>query len=226
MMRRVLLGLLMLAPVLAQATGPLVPNDRDAGPDLSLRFARAKMPLDYDGRAYDTNSRWIGLSLREKAGRYVTLGMYGGYAYVTQTGNPVTAGIELDGFHAGFSLHGVLFENRRATLFYAFDYTYQKVDHKNDTQTVVIDWSQPQALFGAIIPLAPNFRFYGGGSYGRIDGEERASGTINRTTDIGRAARGGGFLGLDLATDPDGYVGVELRHGVTRGGEIYFKRRY
>ncbi|MBI3778477.1 MAG: hypothetical protein HY274_06150 [Gammaproteobacteria bacterium] len=223
---RALMGMLMLVPVLAQATGPLVPDEPNRGPDLSLRFARAKMPLDYGGRAYDTNSRWIGLSLREKASRYVTLGMYGGYAYVTQTGNPVTAGMELDGFHAGFTLHGVMFENRRATLFYALDYAYQKVDHKGDTQTVVIEWSQPQAQLGAIVSLAPNFRIYGGGSYGRLDGEERASGTINRTTEIGRDARGGGFLGLDLTTDPDGYVGVEVRYGVTRGGEIYFKRRY
>lgn len=226
MTRRALLGLLMIMPVLAEAAGPLTPDDRVAGPDFSLRFTRAKMPLDYGDRAYDTSSRWIGLSLREKAGQRVTLGMYGGYAYVTQTGNPVTAGMELDGFHAGFSLHGVMFENRRTTLFYAFDYTYQKVDHKGDTQTVVIDWSQSQAQLGAIVALAQNFRFYGGGSYGRLDGEERASGTINRTTEISRAARGGGFLGLDLTTDPDGYVGVEVRYGVIRGGEIYFKRRY
>ncbi|MBI3570343.1 MAG: hypothetical protein HY082_04465 [Gammaproteobacteria bacterium] len=226
MTRCALLGLLMIMPVLAEAAGPLTPDNRAESLDFSLRFARAKMPLDYGGRAYDTNSRWIGLSLREKASQSVTLGMYGGYAYVTQTGNPVTAGIELDGFHAGFSLHGVIFESRRVSLFYAIDYTYQKVDHKSDAQAVVIDWSQSQAQLGAIAALTQNFRFYGGGSYGRLDGEERASGTVNHTTAISRDARGGGFLGLDLTTDPDGYVGVEARYGVTRGGEIYFKRRY
>ena len=226
MTRCALLGLLMIMPVLAEAAGPLTPDNRVESLDFSLRFASAKMPLDYGDRAYDTNSRWIGLSLREKAGQRVTLGMYGGYAYVTQTGNPVTAGMELDGFHAGFSLHGVILESRHALLFYAFDYTYQKVDHTGDTQTVVIDWSQPQAQLGAIAALTQNFRFYGGGSYGRLDGEERASGTVNRTTAISRDARGGGFLGLDLNTDPDGYVGIEIRSGLIRGGEIYFKRRY
>src|SRR3989344_6100580 len=182
MTRRALLGLLMIIPVLAEAAGPLPPDVRVAGPDFSLRFARAKMPLDYGDRSYDTTSRWIGLSLREKAGQRVTLGMYGGYAYVTQTGNPVTAGMELDGFHAGFSLHGIILENRRVSLFYAIDYTYQKVDHKSDAQTVVIDWSQSQAQLGAIAALTQNFRFYGGGRYGRIDGEEGARGTGNRTT--------------------------------------------
>ena len=214
--------LLMALPVLVEAAGPLTPNERVESLDFSLRFARAKMPLDYSGRTYDTTNRWIGLALREKAGQRVTLGMYGGYAYVTQTGNPVTAGMELD----GFSLHGVILESRRVSLFYALDYAYQKVDHKGDIQTVVIDWSQSQAQLGAIAALTQNFRFYGGGSYGRIDGEERASGTVNRTTALRRDARGGGFLGLDLNTGPDGYVGIEVRSGLTRGGEIYFKRRY
>jgi len=224
--RGAFLGLLMIMPVLAEAAGPLTPDNRVESLDFSLRFTRAKMPLNYGDHAYDTNSRWIGLSLREKASQSVTLGMYGGYAFVTQTGNPVTAGLELDGFHAGFSLHGVIFESRRVSLFYALDYTYQKVDHTGDTQTVVIDWSQSQARLGAIAALTQNFRFYGGGSYGRLDGEERASGTVNRTTAISREARGGSFLGLDLNTDPDGYVGIEIRSGLTRGGEIYFKRRY
>jgi hypothetical protein len=226
MTRYALLGLLMIVPVLAEAAGPLVPDEFGRGPDLSLRFASAKMPLDYGGLAYDTTSRWIGLSLREKASQRLTLGMYGGYAYVTQTGNPLTAGIELNGYHAGFSLHGVIHESRRVSVFYALDYTYQKVDDTNDVQTVVINWLQSQAQLGMIAALARNFRLYGGGNYGRLDGEERASGTVNRTTDISRDARGGGFLGLELNTDPDGYVGIEVRSGLTRGGEIYFKRRY
>ncbi|MBI3571121.1 MAG: hypothetical protein HY082_08460, partial [Gammaproteobacteria bacterium] len=69
MTRRALLGLLMIMPVLVEAAGPLVPDEPGRGPDLSLRFAGAKMPLDYGGPAYDTTDRWIGLSLREKAGR-------------------------------------------------------------------------------------------------------------------------------------------------------------
>ena len=92
--------------------------------------------------------------LTSLAGKRVTLGMYGGYAWLTQTNNPVTAGIELDGFHAGFSLHGVLLEGQRASLYGALDYTYQKVDHKSDAQSVVIDWAQPQAQLGVMLTLA------------------------------------------------------------------------
>lgn len=224
--RAISLCLLML-PGLAEAAGPLVPSDNGHSTlDFSLRFARVEMPFDYAGRTNDTTSRWFGFSLREQASQRVTLGMYGGYAWLTQTGNPVTAGIELDGYHAGFSLHAVLLEGQRASLYGALDYGYQKADNKSDTQTVVIDWAQSQAQFGVMLTLTRQWRFYGGGSYGKIDGEERASGSVNHTLSFERDARSGGFAGLDLNMETDGYVGFEVRSGLVRSGEIYFKRRF
>ena len=225
-MKRLAFLWLMAWPWLVQAAGPLTPEDNSQGPDFSLRLARAKAPFDYGAQSFDTASRWLGVSLREPASEHITLGMYGGYAYVTQTNNPVTAGIELDGYHAGFSLHAVLVAGQYATLFYALNYTYQKVGHKRDAQTVVIDWSEAQAQLGAIVTLNRKWRLYGGGSYGYIDGEERISGATNRTTNFDRPARAGGFLGLDLNVDANGYVGVEAKTGLARGAEIYFKRRY
>lgn len=227
MRRLAALLLIFILPALAEAAGPLVPADNNSSTlDFSLRFVRAKMPLDYSGRTNDTTSRWFGFSLREKVGQRVTLGMYGGYAWLTQTGNPLTAGLELDGYHAGFSLHGVLLTGQRASLYGTLDYTYQKVDRKSDVQTVVIDWAQPQAQLGVMLTLAQKWRLYGGGSYGKIDGEERASGSVNHTLAFERGAQSGGFLGLDLNVETDGYIGVEARSGLMRGGEIYFKRRF
>ncbi|MBI5783594.1 MAG: hypothetical protein HZA69_07620 [Gammaproteobacteria bacterium] len=226
MRRLTALLLFLILPALAEAAGPLVPQDNNSTLDFSLRFARSKMPLDYGNRTNDTTSRWLGVSLREKAGKRVTLGMYGGYAYLTQTSNPVTAGIELSGYHAGFSLHGILPVGQRASVYGALDYTYQKVDHKTDVQTVVIDWAQPQAQIGVMLTLAQKWRLYGGESYGKIDGEERASGSVNHTLAFDRGARSGEFFGLDLNVESDGYVGIETRSGVDRGGEIYFKKRF
>ncbi len=219
--------LLLVLPALVEAAGPLVPMDNNNSTlDFSLRFARTKIPLDYANRTHDTTSRWLGVSLREKAGKRITLGMYGGYAWLTQTNNPVTAGIELNGYHAGFSLHGILLAGQRASLYGALDYTYQKMDHKTDTQTIAIDWAQPQAQLGVMLALAQKWRLYGGGSYGKIDGEERASGSVNHTLAFERGAQSGGFLGLDLNVEPDGYVGIEARSGLTRSVDIYFKRRF
>ena len=152
MMRRIVVLILLILPALVEAAGPLVPADKNSSTtDFSLRFARATMPLDYADRTQDTTSRWLGVSLRETAGKRVTLGMYGGYAWVTQRNNPVTAGIELEGYHAGLSLHGIFLSGQRASLYGALDYTYQRVDHKNDAQTVEIDWAQSQAQLGVML---------------------------------------------------------------------------
>lgn len=226
MPRLAALLLIIMLPAPAEAAGPLVPQDNYSALDFSLRFARTKVPLDYGNRTNDATSRWVGVSLREKAGKRVTLGMHGGYAWLTQNNNPVTAGIELDGFHAGFSLHAVMLQGRHASLYGALDYTYQKMDHKNDARTVVIDWAQPQAQLGVMLTLAPKWRVYGGGNYGKIDGEERASGSVNHTLTFERGAQSGGFLGLDLNVETDGYIGIEARSGLMRGAEIYFKRRF
>ncbi len=224
--RVVMLSMLFL-PALVEAAGPLTPLDNHASTlDFSLRFARHKVPLDYANRVQDSTSRWLGVSLREKAGERVTLGMYGGYAFLTQTNNPVTAGKELDGYHAGFTLHGLLLEGQRVSLYGSLEYIYQKMDHMNDLQTVVIDWVQSQAQIGVMVNLVRPWRLYGGGTYGKIDGEERASGSVNHTLSFERGAKSGGFLGLDLNVETDGYVGVEYRSGLMRGGEIYFKRRF
>jgi hypothetical protein len=223
----VVMLLMLFLPALVEGAGPLTPHDSQASTlDFSVRFARHKIPLEYGNRTQDSSSRWLGISLREKAGERITLGMFGGYAFLTQTNNPVTAGIELEGYHAGFSLHGLLIEGQRLSLYSSVEYIYQKVDHKNDLQTVVIDWALPRAEIGVMAKLARHWRFYGGGTYGKIDGEERASGSINQTLSFERGAMSGGFIGLDLNVETDGYIGIEARLGLVRGGEIYFKRRF
>jgi len=219
--------LLLFLPGLAVAAGPLTPDDgRPSTLDFSLQLSNNKFPLEYAGRVQDGTSRWLGITLREKASDRVTLGMYGGNAWLSQTGNPLTEGLELDGFHAGLTLHAILLQSQRASLYGVLDYTYQKVDHKSDTQTIVIDWAQSQMQLGVTLRLTPIWRLYGGGSYGKIDGEERASGTVNHTLSFERGARPGGFVGLDLSVEPDGYVGIEARSGLVRSGEIYFKHRF
>lgn len=227
MKRGILWGWLLLMPGLVQAATPLMTDDPDRTLDFSLYFTSSKAPFDYsDGNTYDTTSHMIGAEFREKVGAHLMLGMHGGYTYVTQTGNPLTSGIELDGYHFGLSLYGGLFESQRASLYYAFDYTYQQVDYSNDSQSVTIEWGYPTAQLGASIMLGNRLRLYGGGGYGRIDGDERASGDVNHTTDFSRSARAFEFLGLDLNLGPNGYIGIAGGAGLNRSAEIYFKQNY
>jgi hypothetical protein len=210
----------------AQAAGPLPSSGDDKTFAVDLRFARNDNPLDYGDFVADTTTKWIGLSWRERYDQRVHLGMFGGYAYTTQTNNAATAGLELDGYHVGLSLHISLLETRRTNLYFSADYTYERVDNDDNTRDVVIDWHYPRARFGITFTPQSALRFYGGGDIGEIDGTERASGTFNRTVNFERSAKGGVFGGLDYNLDQDGYIGFELRSGINKGGEIYFKRRF
>jgi opacity protein-like surface antigen len=228
MTRKQLWCWLLIAPAVARAASPVAPVEPQRALDFSLYFGRATAPFTYrDGRTYDTTSRSIGVAWRERIGPRLLLGAHGGYAHVSQTGNPATAGLELDGYHAGISLDGIFAESRRAVLYYVLDYTYQKADDKNDSGTVTLEWSEARALLGASVALGHRVRLYGGGGYGYLDGEERASGMNTHTTDFSRPGRALGLLGLDLSVDAEGgSVGIEAGSGLGRHAQIYFKRSY
>jgi len=222
-------GLLLIWLFLAnavQAAGPLPPPNDEKTLDFAVRFTHYDTVFDYGATNVDTTVKWIDVSWQERFGQRLRLGLFGGYSFLTQTNNAPTAGIELDGYHAGVSLDVSLLQMKRVNLYFEADYTYQKVDHDGENQNVDIEWHEASVKLGAAVNVSGGVRLYGGGNYGYVDGRERATGTVNRTTNFDRLSRSGGFLGLDLNVGKDGYIGIEGRWGLRRGGEIYFKKLF
>lgn len=224
-MKRLLALMALVTAGAAWADDPLPPAG-DKALDFSLRFAHTTTDFYYDGSPVNTTVKWIGVSWREPLGARLYLGAFGGYSFLTQTNNALLAGAEADGYHAGVALHLVVYRGERLTLFATAGTVYQNVEFQGVTQTVELEWYQPGAELGGALALGGGVRVYGGGNYGFVSGQERAHGTIERTTNFERDARGGGFVGLDLDVDRDGYVGFETRTGVNRGSTIYFKRLF
>jgi hypothetical protein len=222
--KRLWLLLAGLVPALPAAADP--PHFGEARPfEFTVLIGRERTVFESDIRSSPTTVRRVGISWREQFGPRVAIGLFGGYTSVTQTGNPLTAGLKLDGYHAGISLHLALLQTERVRLFIAGDYAYQDVDRTGGEQSVALEWYELRARLGAAVALAPRVQIYGGGSYGHIDGQERVTGAVNGTTDFERRARYGGFLGLNFNVEPGGYVGVEAWSGLGRGGKIYFEKR-
>jgi hypothetical protein len=222
-----LLATILLAPAAALAAGPPpAPGDpKQLG--VAIRFAQYKTTFDYSGApAADTTVKWIGVTWYERVAPRLELGLYGGYSFLTQTGNSVTAGIEPDGGHVGIALRGPLAETERLQLYLDGSYTYQKVDHAGATQSVALSWYEPQLRLGLAFTPPGRVRVYLGGVGSYLEGQQRVTGTAPATTNFERGRRRGGFLGLDLTVDRDGYIGLEARTGLERGGEIYFKKRF
>lgn len=224
MIRLLLIALAL--PYTATAAEIVVAPYTDRPLDFRLHFTQASLDLDYGGARIDTTVERIGVAWRERYGRNLQLGLFGGYAYLTQGNNAATAGRELDGYHAGFSLDLELFTIERATLFLAAAWLYQKVDDDDGAQRVVISWNEPSARIGVSGLLGGAVRAYGGARYGSIDGQQRLRGTINETRAIGQTDRSGGFVGLELNLEREGYVGVVAESGPDRHTSVYFGRRF
>lgn len=193
--------------------------------DFSLTFSQHALDLDYGAGIVDTSVDRIGVSWRERYGERVELGLVLGYSFLTQGNNIVTAGRELDGYHAGITLDVDLLRTERTLVFAGASWLYQDVDDDDGAQHVEITWREPSVRLG-ISGSVGAVRAYGGVRYADIDGRQRLSGTLNETRDIEETDSSGAFAGLELALDDDGYIGIMGQSGPDRIAGLYFGRRF
>lgn len=194
--------------------------------DFTLSLSHHTLTLDYGGTRVDTGVDRIGLAWRERFSDRLQLGLIGGYSFLTQTNNPPTAGLELDGYHAGFLFDLDLLTFKHSSVSLHGAWLYQKMDHNDGTQQVSISWREPSVQLGAAASVGDGVRVYGGLRYGTIDGQQRLSGTLNETRAIQQTERAGGFAGLELELEEDGYVGVAAASGFDRRVSLYFGRLF
>lgn len=194
--------------------------------DFSLRVGHRTLALNYGGTTVDTSVNRIGIIWRERFGERLQLGLAGGYSFLTQTNNPPTAGLELDGYHAGVVFDLDLLTLGQTGVSLQGAWLYQHVDHDDGTQQISIAWREPSVRLGADTAIGGGVRIYGGLRYGAIDGQQRLSGTLNETRTIQQTSRTGGFAGIKLSLEGNGYVGVDAVSGIDRGVSLYFGRLF
>lgn len=214
-----------LPGALATAAGPL-PHHQDAtASEFTLQGGRADLALDYGGVKIDTQVDMASLALRLRIADRAHLGLLGGWTAVAQTDNPVAAGLKPSGFHAGLSLDLDIITLERWSAFAGVAYTYQRVEDDDVGRAIRLDWDEWRAHLSGSVGLGA-LRFYGGASYGAVDGTQRTSAAVDGTTGFEISGKAGGFLGVDLRIDRDGYIGVEGRTGLDEGWLLYFRHRY
>lgn len=194
--------------------------------DFTLGFTQHEITLARDGDRIDTTVKRIGIAWRERYGEYVRLGLLGGYSYLTQTGEPLTAGEQLDGYHAGLSVDVDVPFASALSFFAGANYLYEWTDDRSALQDVTLSWNTVYAEAGLALTALRAARLYAGVNYGELDGEERARGTVTATSDLSADDRTGAVAGFEVTLDQDGYVGVVARSGFYRGAGIYFGRRF
>lgn len=223
MKRWLCLACLCASPALADE-GRSYWSERPA--DFTLALTQHDLDLVREGDRIDTTLRRIGIAWREHYGDRVALGLLGGYSYVTQSGEPLTAGEQLDGYHLGASVDVDLPLSSFLSLYAGARYLYERTSDENDRQEVTLSWNQVYAEAGLAFRAGRAARFHAGVNYGELDGEERARGTVIDTRDLSVDDHTGVAGGVEVTVDRDGYVGAVARSGAYRGAGIYFGRRF
>lgn len=213
------------APLFCAASGPLPPEDDARQAELSLQFGRADTIFRYGAADVDTRVDQASVFVRQRFGRALHLGLLGGATALAQTGRAATAGLTLDGYHAGLTLEIEFLTRRSFALFGSVGYLYQSVKSSRDMQSVDLSWDEWRGRLGAAFVLGA-VRAFGGAERGSLDGIERTSGATNQTVRFDARSGTRAFGGLDLRVDPDGYIGIERRTGIDEGFLFYFRRRF
>lgn len=210
----------------AIAAGPPAALESRSSMEVGVYFFQARNSLEYPSADVSTRVEQIGISWHERFGGHVQVGLHGGYSYVTQNDNPLTSGLQLDGYHAGLVLIVDLTPASSAVQLVAdATFTYQQVSHESATQTTDIDWRESRLGLWSSIPLSAAFQVVAAVRYGWTDGQQRTSGVVNSTIDFDQR-QAGAAAGLNLSDGQRGSIGVLGYSGLDEGWEVYFKRQF
>lgn len=223
MIRWFWLACLCAAPAFAEDARPY---GLERPTDFTLAFTQHDFDLARGSDRIDTTLKRIGVHWRERYGKHVRLGLLGGYSYLTQTGEPLTAGEQLDGYHAGVSIDFDAPLSSSFSFFAGASYLYERTDDANDLQDVTLSWNVYYAETGIAVAVPGAARFYAGFNYGDLDGDQRARGAVTETRDLSVDDRSGAMGGIEVTLDGDGYAGLVARSGLYGGAGIYFGRRF
>lgn len=202
------------------------PDTGGAPVDFSLRLQDLDTRLNYPGTTYVATVRQIGVTWEEILSPRLSGELLGGYEEMSQGGNPAFAGLAPSGYYAGIGLGGRLIDAMPFSVDLGVRYTYHNLSDDHSAQSLTVVWSQAQTHAVAALRLGGRLTAYAGAEYAVIDGEQRLAGSINTTLTFHEARRDGVFGGLAFNVDPGGRVGIELHGGQSRGGSVFFSRRF
>jgi hypothetical protein len=208
------------------AAGPPTALEGGSSLDVGVHFSQLRNDFEYRSGEIPTRVEQISLSWREAFSPRVLLGLHGGYSFATQNDNPLTSGLELDGYHAGLAINVDLTPPSTSVRLLAdATFTYQQVRHESSSQTVEIDWHETRLGAWALFPLGASFQIVAAARYGWTDGQQRASGVVDSSNDF-EQRQAGAVGGFNLNDGQRGSVGILGYKGLDQGWEAYFKRQF
>ena len=210
---------LFIAATAAAATLP-------ASLDFAFQISRLDTSLNDGQQAVSSTVKQIGITSFDMNQPTLQPGLEVGYAYISSINQPLTAGMELQGFYIAPALRGVLIDGQRLSATLTGTYLYQRVKDNNAHQAVTLEWQQPQVDLDVKCRISRKITLLLGGHYGRIDVDEKISGDISQSLTLKTGPTPGYSAGLEFDLGGDGQVGILLRRAMGDGAEMYFQRQF
>jgi len=194
--------------------------------DFAFHLSRLDITLNDTQQVVDTTVKRIGITSFDLRQQPLRPGVAVGYAYVSDSSQAVTAGMELVGYYFAPSLRGMLLNGERLRAALTATYLYQHVKDSIADRSVTMDWQQAQVDLDARWRVSRQLDLLLGGQYGGIDVDENLSGNINQTLKLHTGPTLGYRAGLEFDLGDDGQVGMVMHRDLGDGVEIYFQRQF
>ncbi len=176
-----------------------------------------------DGRRVENRYTQLGFSVWQRELPWFQPGITAGVGWISQSGDPATAGYSLSGEWVGLQLRSRLPLGAGVGLVGQVGWTYHQADGEENGDVVEVSWYDTQARLGLETTI-DRVTLEGGGTWRDVDGERRLPG---RETLRFEADQGGGvYAGVAFRVDPTGYVGIVAETGSRNAVRIHFARRF
>jgi len=209
--------MLMLAPAPLWAIDPAA---------FSLSLSHQRTDWQYPAGARATIINRGELRLAEPLTRRVSGTLYLSYLDLDQPDNPLAAARNASGNGAGLDLRADLLGSEILNLSGYLAYGYQTATGRLGAQHVEFVWHRWRGgLDFTLFPAQP-VSLLGGASFGRIDGEQRNTGTLTSRSTFTESQPDRYHLGIRWHPDSSGRVELKAYTGAVTGLQLTFRRRY
>ena len=191
-----------------------------------LDIANYSQQLDFGTSQRDTRIDTFSIYWYETLSPRIMGGFVLGYQDITQTSNPIVAGQALSGEFLGLSLHIEMLQTQHLSVYSDFRYRYSQAFSSQSGQDIDWQWQEGQAEVGVELKVGQSMALGASAGILKIDGRERATGTVDQVTDFDSADDAYARANIKLLLDPYSHIGIEGTTGAIQGGTIYFRRYF
>ncbi len=189
----------------------------------ALDFKQQRMPLANDSQL-ETNS--FGFRYREYLAENFGIDMTLGRHNLDHENNSDALGYSPAGYHVGLGLSASTATRKRFQAGADLSYSYYDSNQYLNGDRIDLNWSQSEARLWLAMQLTSRLKAYGCAIAFRLNGEQKKTGAITTETQLDNRDNAGQCGGLSWETEDNGVIGIEANGGATRGGKIYFGRRF